>query len=73
MNNGTSLKAISESNPKLYAILVEHPEILVVDCYFQLCDLQFHTLFYIAEKLLKGGYTQHHISEAMKIYMGTPE
>jgi len=62
-------QSIAETNPKLYATLVEHPEIMVVDCYFQIESLQFHTLYYIAETLGKAGYTADQISQAMKIYM----
>lgn len=49
--------------------LIEHPEIRVVDCYFILESLQFHTLPYIAEHLIKAKFTAHKIAEAMKLYM----
>lgn len=69
MNTGTSIQSIAETNPALYSRLVDHPEIMVVDCYFQLESMQFHTLHWISEKLLAAGYTADHISQAMKIYM----
>lgn len=71
MNTGISIQSLAETNPTLYNCLVEHPEILVVDCYFQLESMQFHTLHWISEKLLSAGYTTDQISQAMKIYMET--
>ena len=65
----SQLQALSATNPQLYNTLLEHPEIKVVDCYFHLESLQFHTLWYIVEKLLAAGFTRPEISEAMKIYM----
>jgi len=65
----SQLQSLSSTNPPLYKTLLEHPEIRVVDCYFQLESLQFHTLWYIVERLLAAGFTRHEISAAMKIYM----
>ena len=71
MNTGTSIQSIAETNPALYNRLVDHPEIMVVGCYFQLESMQFHTLHWISEKLLAAGYSADQISQAMKIYMET--
>lgn len=71
MNTGTSVQSFKETNPALFERLVDHPELRVVECYFQLESLQFHTLHYIAEMLQKSGFTADHISQAMKIYMET--
>lgn len=69
MNTGSSLQTLAESNSALFSRLVEHPDLKVVECYFHLESLQFHTLHYIAELLGKSGFTADHISQAMKIYM----
>jgi hypothetical protein len=68
MNHGENLSSLQSTNPTLFNLLVEHPEIKVVECYFYLESLQFHTLHYIAEKLLAAGFTPTDISAAMKIY-----
>lgn len=65
----SQLPALQHTNPQLYFILLNYPKIKVVDCYFQLESLQFHTLWYIVEKLMSQGFTRAEISEAMKIYM----
>lgn len=65
----SQLQSLQSANPQLYSTLLNHPEIKVVDCYFQLESLQFHTLWRIVEKLLAQGFTRPEISEAMKIYM----
>lgn len=69
MNTGLSTQALAETNPVLFERLVNHPDLKVVECYFQIESLQFHTLYYISELLLKAGFTADHISQAMKIYM----
>ncbi len=69
MNLGENLQSLQSTNPSLFSRLVDHPEIAVVDCYFQLESLQFHTLHYISERLLAAGYTAAQISEATKIYL----
>ena len=71
MNTGTSIQSIAETNPALYNRLVDHPEIMVVACYFQLESMQFHTLHCISERLLAAGYSADQISQAIKIYMET--
>jgi hypothetical protein len=71
MNSGENLQSLQSTNPALFNRLVDHPEIKVVECFFQLESLQFHTLHYIAERLLNAGFTKEHISEAVKIYLDT--
>jgi len=69
MNLGENFQSLKSTNPTLFNTLTEHPEIQIVDCYFQLESLQFHTLHYISEHLLKCGFTPAQISEAVKIYL----
>jgi hypothetical protein len=69
MNAGSNVQNLSETNPALFERLVNHPELRVVEAYFQLESLQFHTLYHIAEVLGKAGFTADQISQAMKIYM----
>ena len=69
MNTGSNLKCLKQTNPALYKTLIDHPEIRVVDCYFHLESLQFHTMWRVIEDLLGLGFTRQEISEAFKIYM----
>jgi len=69
MNTGLSTQTIAQTNPALFERLVNHPDLKVVECYFHLESLQFHTLYHIAELLGKSGFTADHIGQAMKIYM----
>lgn len=71
MNLGENLPSLQSTNPTLFSHLVEHPEIKVVECYFHLESLQYHTLHHISERLLAAGFTKEHISEAVKIYLDT--
>lgn len=71
MNLGENLSSLQSTNPTLFNRLVDHPEITVVDCYFHLESLQFHTLHYIVERLLAAGFTKSCISKATKIYLDT--
>jgi hypothetical protein len=71
MNLGNNIQTLQSTNPALFNRLVEHPEIKVVECFFHLESLQFHTLYYVVEKLLAAGFTKEHISEAVKIYLDT--
>ena len=69
MSTGSNLQSLEHSNPQLFKVLVDHPEIRVVDCYFHLEAGQFHTMWLVVEKLLAAGFTREEISEAFKIYM----
>lgn len=69
MSLGENLSSLQSTHPTLFNRLVEHPEIAVVDCYFQLESLQFHTLHYIVEQLIAAGFSKECISEATKIYL----
>jgi hypothetical protein len=69
MNLGKNLSSLQSTNPALFNRLVDHPEIAVVDCFFQLESLQFHTLHYIVEQLIAAGFSKECISEATKIYL----
>jgi hypothetical protein len=71
MNLGNNIQSLQSTNPTLFNRLVEHPEIKVVECYFHLESLQYHTLALISERLLAAGFTKEQISEAVKIYLDT--
>jgi uncharacterized protein Smg (DUF494 family) len=69
MNAGSNLQSLESTNPTLFNVLVDHPEIRVVECYFHLETNQFSTMWKVVEKLLGLGFTRQEISEAFKIYM----
>jgi hypothetical protein len=65
----SQLQSLEKSNPALFKVLLDHPEIRVVDCYFHLESNQFSTMWRVIEKLLAAGFTREELSEAFKIYM----
>ena len=69
LSHSPKIQSIKETNPKLFNRLVDHPNIMVVDCYCQLESLQFHTMYYVFERLLGAGYSKETIKAALAIYM----